>query len=252
MRRIAALLFALFLPFATARALSVDTLVQEALAAEQHLDSAKALELFLQADIAKPDDAFILQKIARQYSDSIVDLPEAAITEKKRRATEALAYAERAVALDPKNAVSVLSLAVCHGTLAVYSDTRTKITYSRLMKEEAERALALDPNYAWAHHFLGRWNYEVATLGGTTKFFVRIIYGGLPDASTAQAVAYLQRAVALEPSALSHHVDLGFAYLAASQKDQARACFTHGLAMPSVEKHDEIDKARARAALKTL
>jgi len=252
MRRVTALLFALLLPLATARAVSVDTLIQEGLAAEKRLDSAKALDFFLQADTARPNDAFILQKIARQYSDSIVDLPDTAIAEKKRRATEALAYAERAVALDPQNAVSVLSLAVCHGTLAVYSDTRTKIAYSRLMKEEAERALALDPNYAWAHHFLGRWNYEVASLGGTTKFFVRIIYGGLPDASCAQAIAHLQRAVELEPAALSHHIDLGFAYLAAGQKEKARACFERGLATPSVEKHDEIDKARARAALKAL
>ncbi|MFA6288322.1 MAG: hypothetical protein WC661_13135 [Opitutaceae bacterium] len=248
------LLLAVFLPFAgaAAHATTADTLIQEALAAEQRLDSAKALELFLQADTAKPDDAFILQKIARQYSDSIVDLPDTDIAEKKRRATEALAYAERAVALDPKNAVSVLSLAVCHGTLAVYSDTRTKIRYSRLMKEEAERALALDPNYAWAHHFIGRWNYEVASLGGTTKFFVKLIYGGLPAASCEQAVVHLQRAVELEPKALSHHIDLGFAYLAAGQKENARACFEHGLLMPSVEKHDEIDKARARDALKML
>jgi hypothetical protein len=26
------------------------------------------------------------------------------------------------------------------------------------VKEEAERALALDPNYAWAHHVIGRWH----------------------------------------------------------------------------------------------
>ena len=252
MPRVIAILFALLLPLATARALSVDMLIQEGLAAEQRLDSAKALELFLAADKAKPNDAFILQKIARQYSDSIVDLPADAVAEKKHRATEALAYAERAVALDPKNAVNVLSLAVCHGTLAVYSDTRTKIRYSRLMEEEAERALALDPNYAWAHHFLGRWNYEIASLGSPAKFFVCIIYGRLPDASFEQAIAHLQRAVELEPKVLSHSIDLGFAYLADGQKEKARACFEHGLAMPSVEKHDEIDKTRARAALKDL
>lgn len=228
------------------------TLVEAALAAEQRLDSTKALDLFLQADKAKPNDLFILQKIARQYSDSIVDLPGDAIAEKKHRATQALAYAQRAVALDPNNPVSVLSLAVCHGTLAVYSDTRTKIAYSRLMKEESERALALDHDYAWAHHFLGRWNYEIASLGGPTKFFVRIIYGGFPDASCAQAVAHLQRSVELEPNILSHHIDLGFAYLADGQKEKARACFERGLAMPSGEKHDEIDKARTRAALKTF
>jgi tetratricopeptide (TPR) repeat protein len=244
------LLLLAFAGLTSVHALSVDVLIREGLAAEQHLDSAKALDLFLQADAAKPDDAFILQKIARQYSDSVIDTDD--VAEKKHRATEALAYAERAVALDPNNAVNVLSLAVCHGTLGLYSDTRTKIKYSRLMEQEIERALALDPDYAWAHHLLGRWNYEVASLGSTTRFFVRIIYGGLPDASFAKAISELQRAVALEPKVLSHHIDLGFAYLSDDQKEKARACFDTGLAMPSIEKHDEIDKARARVALKSL
>jgi hypothetical protein len=51
---------------ATVAAADVDALLREAQAAEVRLDSARALELFLQANAAKPDDALILQKIARQ------------------------------------------------------------------------------------------------------------------------------------------------------------------------------------------
>jgi tetratricopeptide (TPR) repeat protein len=225
-------------------------LLSEARAAETKLDSRRALGLYLAADRAKPNDAAILQKIARQYSDLIVELT----TDDERRhyAQTALDYAIRAVDLDPKNPENVLSLAVCHGKLAVYSDTKTKIKYSRLVKEEAERALALDPNYAWAHHILGRWHYEVATLSGATRFFVRIIYGGLPAASTAEAVRQLQRAVELEPTELAHQLELGFALAADGQTEKARIQFKKGLALPSREKHDEIAKARARSALASL
>lgn len=229
---------------------TADTLFKEGLAAEEKLDSRGALEFFLQADRARPNDALIIQKIARQYSDLIVDLGTA--DERQRYAETALTYSRRAVELDPNNAVNVLSVAVCLGKLAVYGDTRTKIRNSRLVKEGAERALALDPKYAWAHHLLGRWNYEVATLGTATKFFVRIIYGGLPDASTAQGVAELSRAVELEPGELAHQLELGFALLADGQKARARAQFEKGLAMPSRGKHDEAAKARAREALEKL
>jgi tetratricopeptide (TPR) repeat protein len=231
-------------------AATADTLFKDGLAAEAKLDSRGALEFFLQADKARPNDALIIQKIARQYSDLIVDLSDD--TERQHYAETALTYSQRAVQLDPKNAVNVLSVAVCFGKLAVYGDTRTKIQNSRLVKEGAEQALALDPNYAWAHHLLGRWNYEVATLGTATKFFVRIIYGGLPDASTAQGVVELSRAVELEPGEIAHQLELGFALLADGQKDKARAQFEKGLAMPSRGKHDEVAKARAREALEKL
>jgi tetratricopeptide (TPR) repeat protein len=240
-------LVAACLPVA-AFAANADALAREALAAEARLDSRAALVLFEQADAARPNDAFILQKIARQYSDLVVDQPDDAA--RRRFAQAALDYAQRAVALKPDDPVNVLSLAVCHGKLAVYSDTQDKVRYSRLVKEEAERALALDPNYAWAHHVLGRWHYEVASLGSTSRFFARLLYGGLPAASFADGIRHLRRATELEPGELNHHLELGFAQAAAGLPAEARASWTRGLAMPSRAKHDATAKERARAALR--
>lgn len=224
-----------------------DSLVRDARVAEMGLDSRLALQLYLQANESKPNDAFILQKIARQYSDLVADQPTPG--EKKRYAQTALEFSQRAVALEPKNAVNVLSLAICHGKLALYSDTRAKLEYSRLVREEAEQALALDPGYAWAHHVLGRWHYEVASLGSTSRFFVRLFYGGLPAASVAESIKELHRATELEPDELNHWIELGFAYAAAGQPAQARAQWQRGLAMPTRGKPDESAKQRAREAL---
>ncbi len=224
-----------------------DALLREALAAEARLDSRRALELFLQLQPSRPADAFVAQKIAQQYSDLIIDLPE--VEEKKRHARLALEWSERAVQLDPRNAVAVLSLAVCHGKLATYSDTRTKVKYSRLVRQEAERALALDPNYAWAHHVLGRWHREVAELSGTARFFVKLFYGGLPDASFAEAVTHLEKAVALEPEVPSHAVELGFALAATGQTRKAHEAWERSLALATRGKHDAPAQRRAREAL---
>ena len=228
----------------------VNPLVQAALAAEARFDSTTALELFLQADAAQPGDPFLLQKISRQYSDLTLDTP--ALAEKKRLCTAALTFAQRAVALAPRDAVNVLSLAICYGKLGTYADTRTKIEYSRLVKQYAEQALALNPDYDYAHHVLGRWNYEVASLGVTTRFLVRFVYGALPDASTAEAVCQLKRATELSPQLPAHRVELGFALLADGQRDAARQAFQQALAMPKQEKYDDEARQRALNALARL
>ena len=231
-------------------AADTDALVRAALAAEAKADCPSALKLFLEVAAARPNDAFILQKIARQYSDLVED--QAGDTEKKRYAQLALDYSQRAVALNPAEAVNVLSVAICYGKLALYSDTREKVQYSRLVYDEARRALGLDPNYAWAHHVLGRWHYEVATLGSTSKFFVRLFYGGLPAASLDEGIRQLQRASELEPGELTHWLELGFAWAAAGRPELARKHWAHGLAMPSRSKPDEPAKQRAREALARL
>lgn len=245
--RLTALLLALLLLPLQAATPEAETLVQSALAAEQAHDTARALELFLAADAVRPNDAFILQKISRQYSDSTIDTPDFA--EKKRRIEQALIYSQRSFELEPGNAVYALSVAICHGKLGLYSNTRARVENARLVKFYAERALELDPAYDWACHVLGRWHYEVAGLGLTQRWLVRLVFGGLPGASTTQAVTLLQRAVALAPTNPGHQIELGFAYQANGQPDLARQAWTAGLALPSLEKHDDEAKRRAREAL---
>ena len=244
-------LLSVFLALATALpAAPVDQLLKDALAAEARWDTPTALQLFRQADALHPNDAMILQKVSKQYSDATSDTTNP--VEKQKLSAEALAYAQRAVALEPKNPVNILSVAICYGKLATLADTRTKLEYSRHVKEYAEQALALKPDYDYAHHILGRWHYEVATLGVGTRFLVKLIYGGLPAASTAEAVNQLRRATELAPEKPAHRVELGLALLADGQRDSARQTLQQALAMPKCEKYDDESFARARAGLEKL
>ena len=229
---------------------ATDPLIRDALAAEARFDARTALDLFRQADAAHPHDPVILQKISRQLSDLTTDTAD--VAEKKRLATEALAYARRAYDLAPKNPVNVLSLAICYGKIAIYADTRTKIEYSRLVKEYADQALALDPAYDYAYHILGRWHYEVATLGFAARWIVKLVYGGLPNASTAEAVRCLRRACELSPDLPAHRIELGIALIADGQRDLARQTLEAALALPPREKHDAESRQRAREALAHL
>lgn len=231
-------------------AATVEELMRAAQAAETKLEAGRALELYQQADAAKPGDAFILYKIAKQYSDQVPDQTTDAA--RRQFAENGLKYASRSFELEPTNAVYVLSMAICHGHLAMVSDARTKVEYSRRIKQEAERALQLDPNYAWAHHILGRWHYEVAELGLTARFFAKLLYGGIPPATVEAGVTHLRRATEIEPGELNHWIYLGAAYAAAGSKAEARQSWEHGLAMPVRSKHDATSMKLARDGLKLL
>jgi tetratricopeptide (TPR) repeat protein len=233
--------------FAAEAPSSWEDTVAAARAAEANFEVSRALELYLEADRLRPDDPVTLQKIAQQLSDLTLEVATPA--EKKAQAARALEFAQRAATLAPDDPVNVLSLAICYGKLGVYSDTRTKVEYSRLVRREAERALALDPRYDWAHHVLGRWHLEVAQLGVTARVVVRLVYGGLPAASKDEAIRHLREAVALAPERVPHHVELGFAYRAAGRAKEARESFERALALPSRELYDEPAQDRARAVL---
>lgn len=231
-------------------ALGADQLVAQGLAAEARMDPRQALAYFQQADRLRPNDAFILQKISRQYSDSTILV--ATTAEKRALAEEALAYSKRAYALAPGDAVVALSLAICYGKLGLYSSVESRIQNARLIQQYAEEAVRLNPNYDWAHHVLGRWHYEVAGLSGTKRFFAKVLYGGLPRGSVATAIEHLERAVALAPETTAHHIELGFAYLAAGRNAEAEKSFQAGLALPVREIHDGPTQERAREALRKL
>jgi Flp pilus assembly protein TadD len=75
------------------------------------------------------------------------------------------------------------------------------------------------------------------------------VYGGIPPASNEEAARLLRKAVELAPEHVSHHVELGRAYLALGMKDEARTELQRGLALPDREKDDPESKRRAKEAL---
>jgi tetratricopeptide (TPR) repeat protein len=228
----------------------VGVLYERALAAQEELRTEDALALLLQVEKVAPDNAKVLQKIARQYSDSTIDTSDDA--RQNLLLERALDYSQKATEIDPTDPVNMLSLAVVKGKIATLLGNKAKVEAARIIKADARRAIELDPTYAWAHHVLGRWHREVDELGSIARFFTKILYGGLPEASIEEAVFHLGKATELEPENLNHFLELGFAYRAAGEEEKARTNFERGLSMPIKEKHDEAAKTRARRALQQL
>jgi Flp pilus assembly protein TadD len=157
--------------------------------------------------------------------------------------------AKQAVALAPDNPKAHLALAVAYGRLTDFVDNRTRVEYSRCVKTEADKTLALDPREDFAWHVLGRWNYAVATLNPVLKLIARFVYGGMPDASLEEAVRDYQKAIELAPQRVIHHHELARAYVALGQLDDARKEWQTELTLKPEDNEGIDDQTEARGEL---
>jgi tetratricopeptide (TPR) repeat protein len=204
---------------------------------------AKARTTLEQMRQARPQDPEVLWRLARVK----VDVGEQTRDKNKQRALYLDAHrdAEAAVQAGPNSADTYLTRAITAGRVALLSGSREKVERSRGVKEDVDRAIALDPANASAYHVRGRWNYEVADLGFVERAVVKVVYGGLPDASFEQAARDFQQALQVEDKVI-HHLELGRTYLKLGRKAEAQAEFLRVLALPDTDPDDPMHKQEAR------
>ena len=185
--------------------------------------------------------------LAKSYCDRMHTAASAEL--QQQLAKKALACALRAVQTNPTNATAHLCVAVCYAKNFPYADIRTRVKWSKAIKEECETGIALDPKQDVGYYLLGRWEAGVAGMNRLTQAFVKIIYGGLPPASNAEAIKDFQQAIRLAPHRIIHHFELAKVYVTTGQRPLARA----QLVICSTLKPLDQDDADAQAdALKLL
>ena len=216
--RLAALIWlALFIAIGPGQAQdsSFTNLLAQGDRAEKRGDVAAAMKSYAAAEIPGTT-CTNLCLLARRYCDLMHDVSPAAT--QKELAQKALACAQRAVKADSKNSTAHLSLAVCYAKNFPYVDNATKVNMSRAMKTECETGLALDPKQDVGYYLLGRWYFGTANMGVLSRGFVKLAYGGLPEASNDDAIRNFKAAIALAPRRIIHHAELAKVYAATGDK----------------------------------
>lgn len=179
-------------------------------------DLQEALRIYKTAQRTSTSNAVDLCVLSRRYCD-LTYLTNSTDVQKDLLA-RATACAQQAVEDAPSNATAHASLAVCYAKSCNFADIKTELAYSRLFKQEAEKAIALDPGQDVAYYLIGRWNYGIASLGVLSRAYVKVVYGGLPKASFQDAISNFQKAVELSPNRILNHAGLAMAYEAVGNK----------------------------------
>jgi tetratricopeptide (TPR) repeat protein len=189
---------------------SLTNLMAEGQRYDQQGETQAALKVYLAANLLAPTNVEILCQLAKQYCDSMHAAADNA--GRKAAAEKALACAMSALQAAPESPKAHVCAAICYAKNFPYLDNQTRVTYSRQIKAEADRAIALDPNYDLAYHMLGRWHFEVSNMGFFVRSLVRIAYGGLPKASKELAIQNFKKAIELSPNRIIHHLQLARMY----------------------------------------
>lgn len=158
-------------------------------------------------------------------------------------------YARRAVAADSLGADGHFALAAAVGRASLTMGKKERIRRARIIRDEAQRAITLNPRHDGAYHILGRWNAEIMRLSGFSRFFAKSLLGAgiFGEASWDGAISNMEHAVALDPGRLYHRLELAQIYVDRKRYDDARAELRDLEALPNREIMDSVYRRQAEA-----
>jgi tetratricopeptide (TPR) repeat protein len=190
-----------------------------------------ARKAFAEALQAAPADVPTLCRLARVESE----LGETQKGDTQRRTwSEAVAHARDAVRLAPERAEAHVCLAVALGRQALREGPRTRLALSKEIKAETDLAIQRDSTVGRAWHVLAMWNVKIAGLNGFEKMMANSVLGGVPQgASNANAEQAFQRAIALEPDYVNHHLEYGRFLKDLKRTAEARRELDKAVALPA-------------------
>jgi|SRR5687767_6609587 len=214
------------------------------------MNAASALQHYQAAIQADANNAEALWRSSREA----IDLGE--FDDAKRDSLYRLGeqYARRAVQADPRSSMAHFALAKALGRRALSLGARERVKFAGEVRKEALEALALDSTNAGALHVMGRWHANVMRLSGVSRFVAKNILGGkiFNEANWKDAVAYMERAVALDPERVVHRLELASIYADNGNKAKAREVYQAALQLKPIEYNDKHYLELAERGLREL
>jgi tetratricopeptide (TPR) repeat protein len=185
-------------------------------------------------------DALILLDLGEQTPDTVKETGRDSLYSLAER------YASRAMRSKPLGAEGHFALAAAVATASLTMGQEARIRRAAIIRREALRTIQLNPKHDGAYHILGRWNAEIMRLSGISRFFARNFLGAgvFKQASWKEAVANMEKAVALDPGRIYHHLELARIYADQKREADAETQLEAVQSLPVREVMDSIYKRR--------
>ena len=197
-----------------------------------------------------------LIKLARAHVDIGDLIPENGSDWKERKMKEyavAEDYARRAVKVDSQSAWGHFWIAASVGNIAMVSPISRQVELAGEIRDEVEKALALDPNNGLTYHVYGVWHRKVAEIGAASRVLASVIYGrSLPNGSVEKSIEYLKKAVALNPRTIVSRLELARSYVAKEEWEPARTLLKSIPELPIQFSDDARNKQKAEQLLEEI
>lgn len=165
---------------------------------------------------------------------------------------KAAEYAAQAIRTNPRLANGYSWRAASLGSLAMYVGGKTKVRLSREIKDDLDRAIALDPKDDIAYSILGSFYLALEDVSWIERQLANAFLGGLPDGGIEDAEKALQKAVEIAPTVIRHQYELGLVYRAQGRTREAMQAFEKALTLPVVLASDPRTQSYAKERIEEL
>lgn len=128
------------------------------------------------------------------------------------------------------------------------NDALLQVALTKEVKENIEKALALNPDDGASWHVLGMWHTGVANLNFMMKAALKALFGGMPDASHEKAIECFLKADACKPN-LTTTVELAKVYKTVGKSAECKQALEKALTMDTTLPVYRLAQEEARAML---
>lgn len=246
--------FLLLIPVLMIRAQSVEELIAKGDSLTEAFNDKAALEVYLQAEKASPDNWELQWRLSRAYSNIAAHLPKESSEEEDRQLATyetALKHANKAVQLAPDKSVPYLRRAIVNGRIALFKGVFSVGDIVTSVKNDCEKALKLNNgsvyDMALTHYVLGRTH---AKLSEKWKPALSVLGLGWADIDTA--LVHYDKAVKMYDNYMMFYLDYAKALVREDQEDKAKAMLQKMLTFKVQEQDDPQRIKEAKELLEDL
>jgi tetratricopeptide (TPR) repeat protein len=224
-RRLGALALLLVMAAAAAQVSVGDRLVDEG----RFLEAVDAYQAVIDRD---PSNARAHYQLARAAVYVADNLPDADDATRKGWFDRAATAAERAVELAPSDPNAHFEVARALGRLAQYRGVLQSLNLAGRVSDALDAALALDSNHAPSWHARALFHRDVPWIAG---------------GRSGQVIPSFLRAVAAEPDAITHRLELAKVYVERGDRGAALEQLAVAITLPATTYFTRLDLAAARS-----
>ncbi|MCW3111694.1 MAG: hypothetical protein JWR18_90 [Segetibacter sp.] len=162
-------------------------------------------------------------------------------------------YADKALAVNPNSTDANYVRAFAASKLTeVETDNKKLVAHIKDIKTYADKALSIDANHAKANYVLGKWHFQMLTMPWTKKAAMKVLFGGMPEATIEKAYTYMEKCKTLEPYFVLNFLDLAKAYKFDNQPAKAIAVLNQLVKLPTRTPDDIALKAEGKTLLSEM
>lgn len=227
---------------------NIPQLIAQADSLEQVPNETASLHKLLLVLQYEPRNLYALSKASELYSRIGKRAPDKKTS--LRYYQNALELAKKAIAVNSKDDGAHVSMAMAIGRIGMTQSGKEKVKSAKEIKTHVEIAIQTNPANFKAWHILGKWHYEVSNLNFLEKAALKVLFGGMPASSMAEAIKAYKKAQQYAPLFMLNYLELAKAQHRNGEKAEALKHLRKVIEMKEYTEDDKLVKNEAIALLK--